>query len=128
MRGIAVVARTQADLRFAPSHDFVPQAHRALVRDECQDFVAADRRVAGVAHALRPTGARAMNSARTKFAITASATVLPIARNTGIDDNASSENTSSAVRLQTMTACRSEERSGGTAGGSKGRMRRTPRT
>src|SRR3546814_15923278 len=73
--------------------------HRALVRNQRQDFVAADRRVAGVAHALRPTGARAMNNANTKFAITASATVPPIARNTGIDDKASSENRSERSRV-----------------------------
>ena len=51
------------------------------------------------------TGCRVISSASTKLPNTPIATVLPIARSTGIDDSASSANTSSVVRLQTITAC-----------------------
>src|SRR5690606_25643734 len=69
-------------------------------RHQRQDLVAGG----GAGHA-RTAGCRATSNASTKLAATPIATVLPMARNTGIEDSASKAKTSNVVMLQTMIAC-----------------------
>src|SRR5690606_9424425 len=103
VRRIAVVPGAHADAASLPGQDLVPQAHRALVRDQGEDVGAAGQRA--VHHACS-SGLRATSTASTKLDTTPRATVLPIARSTGIEDSASRPNTRAVVRLHTITACR----------------------
>src|SRR5690606_10598961 len=98
---VAVGAGTQPDGVRIPRQHLVPQAHRPLVRDERQDLLAPD-------HAAAPAGAtwrRATSSASTKLPATPIITVVPIACSTGIEDSASSPNTSAVMAPQTAIAC-----------------------
>src|SRR5207342_909056 len=126
MRRIAMVVGAHVDRVRIPGEHVVPQAHRALVRDQAEDSGAVDRAAvdrAAVDHAVlnhacvaadtraarlpgSPVSSRAISNASAKLPNTPIATVLPIARSTGIDDSASRLKTSSVVRLQTITACR----------------------
>src|SRR5690554_1019563 len=100
VRRVAVVARVQPDACGVEVDDLVPQAHGVLVRYQAEDFVAGDHR-GGSSPWCRDT-----SSASTKLDSTPMATVLPIARSTGIEDSASRLNTSRVIRLHTSTACR----------------------
>src|SRR4249919_170179 len=121
VRRIAMVVGAHMDRARIPGEHFVPQAHRALVRDQAEDSGAVDHAV--VDHAVldhacvavgsraaplpgSPVSSRAISNASAKLPNTPIATVLPIARSTGIDDKASRLNTSNVVRLHTITACR----------------------
>src|SRR5689334_9957241 len=98
MRGIAVPFAAQGDALRIPGDDLVPQAHRAGVRNEGFDDAATD-------HGASLCGWRAISRPSTKFDTTPSVTVVPIARNTGIDDRPSNANTSSVIALHTSSAC-----------------------
>src|SRR5690606_19011182 len=113
---ITVTAGPQHDALCVPFQHFVPQAHGVLVRDERFDGSARQRHApapgkpgfkrAGVACAATgssaatsstatpapappPPGARDTSNDSTKLNSTPSATVLPIARSTGMLDSAS---------------------------------------
>src|SRR5690606_19984190 len=92
----------QADAALVPLDHLVPQAHPPLVRGQGEDPGAVGQRPA---HAAASAGLRATSTASAKLNSTPSATVPPIARSTAIEDRASRPNTSSVVRLQTITAC-----------------------
>src|SRR5690606_41055530 len=107
--GIAVPPGAQRDALVAPVEHLVPQRHGAGVGDHGCD----GGRIEACTHAGAPVrgrgsaaGRRETSTDSTKFPATPSATVLPIARSTGIDEEASTANTRKVVRLQTITACR----------------------
>src|SRR5690606_37726764 len=111
---VAVTGGAQDDPLRVPVQHLVPQAHRVLVRDQGFDVGAPEHHGAGAGSGSAvdrpavpvPPGARETSSDSTKLDSTPSATVLPIARSTGMLDSASRLNTSRVIRLHTITACR----------------------